>query len=112
MSRQTRHIICKTQETYLEKMIEHKAPCNKFDVEVCVDRHDTPDPAGLCDGVDYCKSLQIRLEDDGTVACFWNEFEHGSSMECVYDVPYEEFFKFMLPALRRLKKKYAPVETG
>ena len=110
MSRQTRHIICETREEYLEKCIEHKIPGDRFEVKVCVDRHEAP--AELCDGVDYCKSLQIRLDDDGTVACFWNEFEHGSSSECVYDVPYEEFFKFMLPVLRRLKKKYGQVETS
>lgn len=111
MNRQTRHVICNKEEDYFTEKIKIKIPSNKFDVEVCVDRHETLDPAGLCDGVDYCKSLQIRLEDDGTVACFWNEFEHGSSMECVYDVPYEEFFKFMLPALRRLKKKYDKIKT-
>lgn len=104
MSKQTKHVICKTRE--------HAMPGNRFEVEVCVDRYQAADPAGLCDGVDCCKSLQIRLDDDGTVGCFWNEFEHGSSMECVYDIPYEEFFKFMLPVLRRLKKKYGQVKTS
>ena len=106
----SRRVVCQTRKEYLEKYIEHDMPGNRFEVEVHVDRHEAP--AELCDGVDYCKSLQIRLDDDGTVACFWNEFEHGSSSECVYDIPYEEFFKFMLPVLRRLKKKYGQVETS
>lgn len=107
MIRATRSVFCNPRDVYPKKGKKYKSFGDRFEVEVCVDRHEKPDPAGLCDGVDYCKSLQIRLDDDGTVGCFWNEFEHGSSMECVYDIPYEEFFKFMLPVLRRLKKKYA-----
>ena len=103
----SRRVVCQTRKEYLEKYIEHDMPGNRFEVEVHVDRHTGPNSK-----VDCRKSLQIRLDDDGTVGCFWDEHEHGTSMECVYDVPYEEFFKFMLPVLRRLKKKYGQVETS
>ena len=77
---------------------------DSFHAYQCVDRQERPDPAGLCDGVDYQKELQIRLEYDGSVYISWQDGEQweGKSVELPYAEFYDAMAKF-LPTLRGAK---------
>lgn len=70
----------------------------EIEVQVLIDREEPPDPAGLCDGVDYERDLKIRMNQDGTVDAFWNRYEHPSGLEERTWKTYESFWDWFVRA--------------
>ena len=99
-----------TEERTIEVVTEEKIPLTRFYFQQFMDYEGPPDPAGLCDGGDYCNSLQFRLEEDlETMFVSWQPGDHSSGLR-TFTMPYDEFFAAIVPALKAIKAQVDPDE--
>lgn len=74
-------------------------PLTRFYVEKFI-HYGHDDPSGLCDGGDYVQSVQVRLEEDGTIFVSLTDRER-SDTDSQHSMSYDEFYRRMTNAFRR-----------
>jgi hypothetical protein len=94
-------IIVNDIDRYASTRVKVRCPQSCFNVRV--HRHYTPTNTPLCDDMDPIAHLQMRMEQDGTVNCFWQSGDrtdlHSVRMK------YEDFFDIVTAALAKTPKK-------